>query len=58
MARAAPVRLRRLRIHQLEVDGVDAAVVENLAISLLGQSFLTRIDGYEMRDGVLTLSYW
>jgi aspartyl protease family protein len=58
VARAAPVRLRELRIDQLQVDDVDAVVVENLNISLLGQSFLTRIDGYEMRDGVLTLSYW
>jgi aspartyl protease family protein len=58
VARAAPVRLRELRIDQLQVDNVEAAVGENLFISLLGQSFLTRIDGYEMRDGVLTLSYW
>jgi aspartyl protease family protein len=58
VARAAPVRLRELRIDQLQVDDVAAVVVENLNISLLGQSFLTRIDGYEMRDGVLTLSYW
>ncbi|MGC2415103.1 MAG: TIGR02281 family clan AA aspartic protease [Stellaceae bacterium] len=58
VARAAPVRLRELRIDQLMVRDVAAAVVENLNISLLGQSFLTRLDGYEMRDGVLTLSYW
>jgi aspartyl protease family protein len=58
VARAAPVRLRELRIDQLMVRDVAAAVVENLNISLLGQSFLTRLDGYEMRDGVLTLNYW
>jgi aspartyl protease family protein len=58
VARAAPVRLRELRIDQLQVGDVTAAVAENLNISLLGQSFLTRLDGYEMRDGVLTLSYW
>jgi len=58
VARAAPVRLRELRINQLSVNDVSAAVVENLNISLLGQSFLTQLDGYEMRDGVLTLSYW
>ena len=58
VARAAPVKLRELRIEQLVVRDVAAAVVQNLNISLLGQSFLTRIDGYEMRDGVLTLSYW
>jgi len=54
----APVRLRELRIDQLSVDDVAAAVDENLYMSLLGQTFLTRLDGYEMRDGVLTLSYW
>jgi clan AA aspartic protease (TIGR02281 family) len=58
VARAAPVKLRELRIDQLVVADVTAAVAENLNISLLGQSFLTRIDGYEMRDGVLTLTYW
>ena len=58
VARAAPVTLRELRIDQLVVRDVTAAVVENLNISLLGQSFLTRLDGYEMRDGVLTLNYW
>jgi aspartyl protease family protein len=58
IARAAPVRLREVRLGQLSIDDVSAAVVENLNISLLGQSFLTRLDGYEMRDGVLTLNYW
>jgi len=58
VARAAPVKLRELRVDQLFVADVPAAVAENLNISLLGQSFLTRLDGYEMRDGVLTLTYW
>ena len=58
VARAAPIRLRELRVDQLLVPDVTAAVAENLNISLLGQSFLTRLDGYEMRDGVLTLTYW
>jgi aspartyl protease family protein len=58
IARAAPVRLREVRLGQLSIDDVSAAVVENLNISLLGQSFLTRLDGYEMRDGMLTLNYW
>ena len=55
---AAPVSLREVRIGQLAVDDVRATVLENLNISLLGQSFLTRLDSYEMRDGVLTLNYW
>jgi aspartyl protease family protein len=58
VARAAPVRLRELRVGQLSLYDVPAAVAENLGISLLGQSFLTRLDSYEMRDGVLTLNYW
>ena len=58
VARAAPVTLREVRIGQLAIDEVRATVHENLSISLLGQSFLTRLDSYEMRDGVLTLNYW
>ena len=57
-ARGARVRLREIRIGQLELDIVPAAVVEHIGISLLGQSFLTRLNGYEMHDGRLTLSYW
>lgn len=58
VARVASVTLREVRIGQLTVRDVPAWVAENLSISLLGQSFLTRINGYEMRDGVLTLKYW
>ena len=57
-ARAAQVELREVRIGQLEVNNVRATVHENLSISLLGQSFLTRLDSYEMHNGVLTLNYW
>jgi len=57
VGRAAPVRLRELRIGQFSAADVPAAVVENLRISLLGQSFLKRLDSYEMRQGALTL-YW
>ena len=55
---AAAVKLRELRIGQLTVTDVPAVVHENLHMSRLGQSFLTRLDSYEMRDGVLTLNYW
>lgn len=57
VGRAAPVKLRELRIGQFSARDVPAAVVENLRISLLGQTFLKRLDSYEMREGVLTL-YW
>jgi len=56
-ARMAPVTLREIRIDQLSIYDVPAAVLENLNISLLGMSFLTRLQGYEMRDGKLTITW-
>jgi aspartyl protease family protein len=55
--RIAPVTLREIRIGQLSIYNVPAAVLEHLNISLLGMSFLTRLQGYEMRDGKLTISW-
>jgi aspartyl protease family protein len=58
IARAAPTRLRSLRLGQLEVTDVPAVVMERpLAVSLLGMSFLRRLDGYSIRDGVLTFDW-
>lgn len=57
LARVAPVRLRELRIGQNTMTEVDAMVVDNLNISLLGQSYLRRLASYEMRDGILTLNW-
>jgi len=56
-ARIAPVTLREIRIDQLTLYDVPAAVLENLNLSLLGMSFLTRLQGYEMRDGKLTITW-
>jgi aspartyl protease family protein len=56
-ARMAPVTLREIRIGQLSIYDVPAAVLENLNISLLGMSFLSRLQGYEMRDGKLTINW-
>jgi clan AA aspartic protease (TIGR02281 family) len=56
-ARMAPVILREIRIGQLSLYDVPAAVLENLHISLLGMSFLSRLQSYEMRDGKLTISW-
>ncbi|HMD62815.1 MAG TPA: TIGR02281 family clan AA aspartic protease [Stellaceae bacterium] len=53
----ASVTLREVRIGQLSVYDVPAAVLENLNLSLLGMSFLGRLQGYEMRDGKLTISW-
>ena len=55
--RVAPITLREIRLGQLSVDNVSGAVVENLETSLLGMSFLKRLQSYEMRDGVLTISW-
>jgi len=57
LAREAPVTLRELRIEQLSIDNVSAAVNENLTMSLLGMSFLRRLKSFEMRDGALTISW-
>lgn len=55
--RVAPVILREIRIEQLSVENVPAVVDENLGGSLLGMSFLSRLKGFEMRDGALTFSW-
>jgi aspartyl protease family protein len=57
VVQVAPVTLRELRIGQFATPDVRAVVVENLSISLLGQSFLNRLASYQMRDGVLTLNW-
>jgi len=56
-ARMAPVTLREIRIGQFSIYDVPAAVLENLNISLLGMSFLGRLQDYEMRDGKLTINW-
>jgi aspartyl protease family protein len=55
--RVARVTLREVRIGQLSIDDVPAAVLDNLNVSLLGMSFLSRVQSYEMRDGKLTISW-
>jgi aspartyl protease family protein len=55
--RMAPITLREVRIGQLSLYDVPAAVIEHLNISLLGMSFLGRLQSYEMRDGKLTISW-
>jgi aspartyl protease family protein len=55
--RVAPVRLREIRLGQLSIEDVSAVVIDNLEISLLGQSFLRKLQSYEMRDGVLTITW-
>jgi aspartyl protease family protein len=53
---AAPVRLARVALGGVTVHDVAGSVADGeLEISLLGSSFLSRLSGYEVRDGVLTL---
>jgi aspartyl protease family protein len=54
---AAPVKLREIRIGQLAIGDVQAYVQDNLPMSLLGMTFLKRLDGFEIRDGVLTINW-
>ena len=55
--RMAPVTLREIRLGQLSIYDVPASVLENLNVSLLGMTFLSRLQGYEMRDGKLTITW-
>jgi aspartyl protease family protein len=55
--KGAPVLLRSVRLGQLAVEDVQGVVVPNVSVSLLGMSFLQRLDHWEMRGGVLTISY-
>jgi clan AA aspartic protease (TIGR02281 family) len=53
--RAAPVLLREVRLDDLLLDNVRAAVLDNLSQSVLGMSFLGRLKDFEMREGSLTI---
>jgi aspartyl protease family protein len=55
--RLAPVTLRDIRIGQLSVENVPAAVLEHLDVSLLGMSFLSRLRSYRMADGRFTITW-
>ncbi len=55
--RAAPVRLDWLAIGPAQVEGVHALVFEDgLGASLLGMSYLARLDRFEAEGGSLRLS--
>jgi aspartyl protease family protein len=53
----APVKLREIRIGQLVVENVPAAVFQNLDVSLLGMSFLSRLQSYRMGEGRFTIDW-
>ena len=57
-ARAASVMLTTIEVEDHRVEGVRALVNEApMSHSLLGMSFLDRLDGYEVRDGALVLRW-
>ena len=57
-AHAARATLRSVRLDQLEIADVPAVVMEqSMPVSLLGLSFLGRLDGYSISDGVLTIEW-
>ena len=53
---AAFAQLREIHIEQLEVDNVQAAMIDSLKQSVLGMSFLGRLKGFEMRNGTMTIN--
>ena len=58
VAHVARTSLRSVRLGQLEVTDVTAMVMDKpMPFSLLGMSFLSRVDGYSIRDGVLTIEW-
>jgi len=57
LVRLAPVTLREIRIGQLVVHNVPGAVLDNLAVSLLGMSFLSRLRSYGMDGGRFTIAW-
>jgi hypothetical protein len=50
-----PNQIRRDQ-DQLEIDNMPAAIIKSLKQSVLGMSFLSRLKGVVMRNGVLTRS--
>jgi aspartyl protease family protein len=58
VARAAEVRLREVRIGQLSIEDVPAIVMEDPSrVSLLGMSFLERLESHHISNGVLTMEW-
>jgi aspartyl protease family protein len=57
LVRAAPVRIREMRVGDILVRDVEAVVLPagRLGTSLLGMTFLRRLGGFEISQGRLTL---
>ena len=56
-ARFAPVVIERIALGRIELDGVQAVVLDDRALSgtLVGMSFLSRLKRYSVEDGTLVL---
>lgn len=50
-----PVTLDRIAVGGIEARGVQAAVAEDLPVSLLGQSYLSRVNSVEIRGDTMVL---
>lgn len=58
IARFAPVVLDQVRLDGIEINDVRASVSQGqMGVSLLGMSFLKRLNGYQVENGNLIL-YW
>jgi len=58
VTRVAPVTLRQVEVEQLQLFDVRAVVLERpMPVSLLGMSFLSRLQSYETRDNELVLRW-
>ncbi len=58
VARVAPVTLRQVELDQLQLFDVRAVVLEKpMPVSLLGMSFLSRLQSYETRSDELVLRW-
>jgi aspartyl protease family protein len=55
--RAALVLLREIDIGEFSMAKVQAAVIDSMGQSVLGMSFLRRLKGFAMRQGVLTIDW-
>jgi aspartyl protease family protein len=55
--KVAPFVLQQIQVDDLTVEHVPAAVIDKLAQSVLGMSFLARLKSFEIRGGALTLDW-
>jgi aspartyl protease family protein len=57
VVRTAPVMLRNILVGPIDMNDVRGSVHESaLSISLLGMSFLSRLESYEVRDGEMVMA--